>query len=65
MFPLWPVLSALFLISVAGLNLACSKEPLPGNTPFIQAKKGFEKELTPDQRKAAIKQLQTETAGKP
>jgi hypothetical protein len=47
MFPLWPVLSALFLISVAGLNLACSKEPLPGNTPFIQAKKGFEKELIP------------------
>jgi hypothetical protein len=25
----------------------------------------FEKELTPDQRKAAIKQLQAETAGKP
>jgi hypothetical protein len=65
MFPFWPVLTALFLISVAGLNLACSKKPLPGNTSFIQAKKGFEKELTPDQRKAAIKQLQTETAGKP
>jgi hypothetical protein len=47
------------------LNLACSKKPLPGDASFIQAKKGFEKELTPDQRKAAIKQLQTQTAGKP
>jgi hypothetical protein len=35
-----------------------------GDTSFIRAKKGFEKELTPDQRKAAIKQLQTETASK-
>jgi hypothetical protein len=65
MFPLWPVLTASFLISVAGLNLACSKKPLPGDTSFTQAKKGFEKELTPDQRKAAIKHLQTETAAKP
>jgi hypothetical protein len=61
----WRVLSVSLLISVAAFNLACSKKPLPGDTSFIRAKKGFEKELTPDQRKAAIKQLQTETAGKP
>jgi hypothetical protein len=58
------VLSVSLLISIAGLNLACSKKPLPGDTSFIRAKKGFEKELTPNQRKAAIKQLQTETASK-
>jgi hypothetical protein len=58
MIPSWPVLAALFVI------LACSKTPPPGSTTFIQAKKGFQKELTPDQRKAAIKQLQTETAGR-
>ena len=64
MIPSWPVLAALFVIPAAGLNLACSKTPPPGSTTFIQAKKGFQKELTPDQRKAAIKQLQTETAGR-
>jgi hypothetical protein len=52
--------------SGVGLNLSCcSKKPLPGDTSFSEANKGFQKELTPEQRKAAIKNLQTETASKP
>jgi hypothetical protein len=56
------------LISVAGsltlmggFNLACSRGPVAGDTTFNEAKKGFEKEMTPAQRKAAIKDLQTQT----
>jgi hypothetical protein len=44
--------------------LSCSKK-IDGNTSFGEATKGFQKELTKDQRKSAIEQLQTETAGKP
>jgi hypothetical protein len=51
------------LIAVSASLMGCSKPS--GDTSFTQAKKGFEKELSPQQRKAAIKQLQTETAGKP
>jgi hypothetical protein len=32
-----------------------------GDTTFNEAKKGFEKEMTPAQRKAAIMDLQTQT----
>jgi hypothetical protein len=50
------------LIIVANPELiGCSKAT--ENTSFAEASKGFEKELTPDQRTAAIKQLPTETAG--
>ena len=52
----------LVLLIVASLELmGCSKAT--DDTSFTEARKGFEKELTPDQQKAAIKQLQTETAG--
>jgi hypothetical protein len=58
---LYPILAAASLILTAGLNLACSKAPLAGDTTFREAEKGFENEMTPAQRKAAIKGLQTET----
>ena len=52
------------MLIVAGPELmGCAKTP-SGDTSFNEAKKGFGKELSPAQRKAAIKQLQTETAGK-
>jgi hypothetical protein len=54
----------LVLLILAGPELmGCSKAA--DDTSFTQASKGFEKELSPDQRKAVIKQLETETAGKP
>jgi hypothetical protein len=65
MFSFGPVLATLFLVPLAGSNLACSQKPTPGDTTFNEAKKGFEKELSPAQRKAAIKQMQTETTSKP
>jgi hypothetical protein len=54
------------LLLGAGLSLltSCTKK-IDGNTSFKEATKGFQKELTKDQRKSAIEQLQTETAGKP
>jgi hypothetical protein len=59
-------LAIFVLLLGVGLNLSsCSKKPLPGDTSFSEANKGFQKELTPEQRKAAIKKLQTETASKP
>jgi hypothetical protein len=59
-----PKMRTLILVLGVGLGLlSCTK--LEGNTSFDEAEKGFKKELTPDQRKAAIKQLQTETAAKP
>ena len=58
-------LAPFVLLIVAGPELmGCAKTP-SGDTSFNEAKKGFGKELSPAQRKAAIKQLQTETAGKP
>lgn len=59
MFSMKPIPAAAFLILIAGLNPACSKGPMEGHTTFREAQKGFEKEMTPDQRKAAIKDLQT------
>ena len=51
-------LAPLVLLIAAGLSLmGCSKSS--GDTSFAQVKKGFEKELSPQQRKAAIEQLQT------
>jgi hypothetical protein len=56
-----PIVAAASLVLIAGISLACSKGPSAGDTTFTQAKKGFEKEMTPAQRKAAIKDLQTQT----
>ena len=57
-----PKLEAFPLLMLLGGNLAgCSEKRSPGDTIFAKEKEGFEKELTPDQRKAAIKQLQNET----
>lgn len=53
---------ALFL--GVGLSLLSCTKKIDGNTSFREASKGFQKELTNDQRKAAIEQLRTETAGK-
>ena len=54
----------LLLLGVGLILLSCTKK-IDGNTSFREATKGFQKELTKDQRKSAIEQLQTETAGKP
>jgi hypothetical protein len=56
-----PIAAAASLVLIAGISFACSKGPLAGDTTFSEAKKGFEKEMTPAQRKAAIKDLQTQT----
>jgi hypothetical protein len=58
-------LAAFVLLIGVGLNLSSCSEKRPGDTTFKKEAKGFDKELTPDQRKAAIKQLQTETTSKP
>jgi hypothetical protein len=51
------------LLTVVELNLSSCTKKLDGNTSFTEASKGFQKELTTDQRKTAIKQLQAEAAG--
>jgi hypothetical protein len=56
-----PIIAAASLVLIAGVSLACSKGPFAGDTTFSEAKKGFEKEMTPAQRKAAIKDLQIQT----
>ena len=53
------------LLLGVGLSLPSSTKKIDGNTSVGEATKGFQKELTKDQRKSAIEQLQTETAGKP
>jgi hypothetical protein len=50
------------LIGVGPNLLGCTKR-LSGDTSYAEANKGFEKQLARAQRSAAIKQLQTETAG--
>jgi len=60
-----PRLTTFVLLLGVGLNLSSCTKKLDGNTSFKEATKGFQKELTKDQRKSAIEQLQTETAGKP
>ena len=53
------------LLLGVGLSLLSCTKKIDGNTSFKEASKGFQKELTKDQRKSAIEQLQTEKAGKP
>ncbi len=60
-----PRITAFVLFLGVGLNLLSCAKKIDGNTSFNEAQKGFEKELSSDQRKAAIKQLQGETASKP
>ena len=38
--------AAAFLIFIVGLNLACSKGTVEGDTTFREAEKGFENEMT-------------------
>jgi RES domain-containing protein len=52
----------MLLLGGAGLLVPSCTKKLDGNTSFNEASKGFQKELTKDQRKAAIEQLQTETS---
>ena len=52
----------LLLFVFAGPELLGCDKKLSGDTSFKEANKRFETELTRDQRKTAIKQLQTETA---
>ena len=56
-----PRLTIFVLLKVVGPNLSGCTKKLDGNTSFNEARKGFQKELTTDQRKAAIKDLQTQT----
>ena len=60
-----PRLTTFVLLLGVGLNLLSCTKKLDGNTSFKEATKGFQKELTKDQRKAAIEQLQTETTSGP
>lgn len=57
--------AAVIVLIGMGLQVTSCSEKRDGDTSFREASKGFEKELTPDQRKATIKQLQTETNSKP
>jgi|SoiMethySBSTD1v2_1073268.scaffolds.fasta_scaffold377538_4 hypothetical protein len=65
MLPLLPKLAAFVFLIGAGLDLSGCSEKHSGDTNFKEATKGFKKELTSEQRKAAIKELQTETTSKP
>ena len=56
---------AVIILIAMALQLSSCSEKRDGDTTFKEASKGFAKELTSDQRKAAIKQLQTETNSKP
>ena len=60
-----PRITTFLLLLGGGLILLSCTKKIDGNTSFREATKGFQKELTKDQRKSAIEQLQTETAGKP
>jgi hypothetical protein len=57
-----PNRATLALLAIGFGVAACSQEPLPGDTDFESARRGFDRELTVDQRKS-IKKMQTETAG--
>jgi hypothetical protein len=56
-----PIVAAGSLVLVAAIGLGCSKGLFVGEKSFREAQKGFEGEMTPAQRKAAIKDLQTQT----
>jgi hypothetical protein len=59
--PLMPTLAALAQI-IASLGLLSCSERIHGDTTFKDANRGFDGELTPEQRKATIRKLQRETA---
>ena len=61
MFPLLSKLAAFGFLIGAGIDLSGCSGKHHGDTTFKEATKGFKKELTPEQRKAAIKELQSET----
>src|SRR5262245_24119395 len=54
-----PIIAAASLVLIAGTSLGCSKGLFAGDTTFS------DKEMTPAQRKAAIKDLQTQTNWQP
>jgi hypothetical protein len=56
-----PIVAAASLALVAGMGLGCSKGLFGGEKSFREAEKGFENEMTPAERKAAIKELQNQT----
>jgi hypothetical protein len=51
----------LILIMAAGFSLMACQRPLHGDTTFKTVEKGFDPEMTPAQREAAIKELQAKT----
>jgi hypothetical protein len=55
------ILAAASMVLVAGIGFGCAKGRFGGETSFREAEKGFENEMTPTQRKAAIKDLQNQT----
>jgi hypothetical protein len=56
-----PTLAAFAQIAMALALLSCS-ERMHGDTTFKEARRGFEGELSPEERKAAIRQLQRDTS---
>jgi hypothetical protein len=56
-----PKLTVILLLVGLSVNLSACSKKIPGDTSFSEANKAFEKQLSGDQRKAAIRQLQTET----
>ena len=54
---------AAFAQIIASLGLLSCSERMHGDTTFREANRGFDGELTPEQRKAAIRKLQQETSG--
>jgi hypothetical protein len=60
--PLIQTLAA-FAQVAASLGLLGCSERMHGDTSFKEANRRFEGELTPEERKSAIKQLQRETSG--
>jgi hypothetical protein len=65
MLPSLPKFAASVFLIGACLDLSGCSEKQSRDTNFKEATKGFKKELTPEQRKAAIKELQAETDSKP
>jgi hypothetical protein len=55
------IFAAASLVLVAGMGLGCSKGLFGGEASFREAEAKFKNEMTPAQRKAAIKDLQNQT----
>jgi hypothetical protein len=49
------------MLAAGSSIMACSQKPLPGETTFERAKEGFVGEISPAEREAAIKELQSKT----